>query len=207
MIEGELGFEAIITEHGLCYRRPGVPAQSAEPAPAAPDWQQPRPAVRQEEREPTMDAAASDQRATAVPADRPALRDGAAAAHVRAVWAARGPGEGLRACDQALARQQLNAELHYLRAVLLIDLGRDDDALQAARRTLYLDSGLAIAQFTLGSILERIGRAQAARRPYSNAYEATVRLSADALVPLAEGVRAGALAAAAADALARLGER
>jgi len=32
-------------------------------------------------------------------------------------------------------------------------------------------------------------------------------LSADALVPLAEGVRAGALAAAAADALARLGER
>ena len=228
MLGKHAGFEVVITDHGLCYRRPGVPeldlelAQDAsgplhaydEPDPAAFDWQERASAVDDGAahadgdtyREPRAD---DHEPPAAVPADTlaPARERESAATHVRAVWSARGAHEGLIACDHALVRDAMSAELHYLRAVLLIDLGRDDDALQAARRTLYLESGLAIAQFTLGSILERAGRAHAARRPYANAYEATIALPANAPLPLAEGVRAGALAAAAANALARLGER
>jgi chemotaxis protein methyltransferase CheR len=132
---------------------------------------------------------------------------GPLAEQVRASWRERGAGDGLHACERALQRAAMSPELHYLHAVLLLDLARESDALAAARRALYLDGSLAIVQFTLGAILERAGRADAARRPYRNAYQSTAARPSVEPVPLAEGVQAGELAAAARAALDRLGER
>jgi chemotaxis protein methyltransferase CheR len=197
-------FEVRVTEQGLCYLRPSVAAREHErlepleqQAPAS-IW--PEPATE-----------LADTTETAVPADPIALAGEAeygrrsAAGRIRATWRGEGPGEGLRACQRALLRAAMDAELHYLHAVLLIDLGRDGEALEAVRRTLYLDSGLAIAQFTLGSILERNGRPRAARRPYRNAYERAASRPSEEPVAFAEGVLAGALAAAACSALQRVG--
>jgi len=211
-------FEVRITEHGLCYSRPSVPERDlalAElagwmPAPAFEPAPQPAPierttAVPPEPREAIDELGAID----AVPGASSARSygsHGSLAELVRASWRERGAGEGLHACERALLREAMNAELHYLHAVLLLDLARDADALAAVRRALYLDSGLAIAQFTLGSILERSGRPHAARRPYRNARDAAAARPSAEPVPLADGVQSGALAAAAGAALQRLGE-
>jgi chemotaxis protein methyltransferase CheR len=202
-------FEVRITEHGLCYSRPRVPV--LEHAPIAPV--EPLPlelappeapaAVPPEPMPDVAEVAEVEPFASAVHhGSRAALAE-----QVRASWRERGAAAGLLACERALLRDGMSAELHHLHALLLLDLARDGDALAAARRALYLDSGLAIAQFTLGSILERVGRAHAACRPYRNAHDAAAARPSGELLPMAEGVRAGALAAAARAALDRLGER
>jgi predicted Zn-dependent protease len=57
-----------------------------------------------------------------------------------------------RACAEAALRHPLSAELRYLQAVLLLELGREEEAGRAARRVIYLDRSLALGHFTLGSI-------------------------------------------------------
>jgi chemotaxis protein methyltransferase CheR len=109
-----------------------------------------------------------------------------------------------RVCAAATARHPLSSELHYLRAVLLADLGRDEEAVQAARRALYLDRSLAIVHFTLGSLLERRGDRVGACRAYRNARELCRAGPAEDIVRLTDGEPAGRLAAAAEARLAQL---
>lgn len=74
-----------------------------------------------------------------------------------------------QACREAAAAHPFSVELHYLHVVLLQELGRLDEAAASARRTLYLDRGLAVAHLSLGSILARRGDLDGARRAYRNA--------------------------------------
>ena len=101
-------------------------------------------------------------------------------------------------CAEAAARLPLSVELHYLHAVLLGSLGRDAEAVQAARRVLYLDRSLAVGHFTLGSLLERTGDLTGARRAYRNAHDLCRARPMDEAVPLSDGESAGRLAEAAA---------
>jgi chemotaxis protein methyltransferase CheR len=88
--------------------------------------------------------------------------------------------------------------------VLLLNLGREEEAAQAARRVIYLDRSLAMAHFTLGSILRRRGDHAGARRAYRNARELCAAMPAEQAVALGEGEPAGRLAEAAAVELAVL---
>ncbi len=123
--------------------------------------------------------------------------------HVRALAnfdAARGE----RACAAAAARHPLSTELHYLHGVLLVSLGRDEEAARAVRRVLYLDRSLAVAHFTLGSVLERTGDPAGARRAYRNARDLCRARPTEEPAPLSDGEPAGRLAEAAAAQLAIL---
>jgi chemotaxis protein methyltransferase CheR len=103
--------------------------------------------------------------------------------------------EGVSA--QAAEEHPLTPELHFLRAVLLLALGRDDDAAEAVRRTIYLDRSLAMAHYTLGSICMRRGDLIAARRAYQNAFNLALSMPPDEVVPLSDGERTAELAHAA----------
>ena len=142
------------------------------------------------------------ERAAEYTRDRP---DDAAACllHVRAL-ANLDAARGEQACAAAAARHPLSTELQYLHGVLLATLGRAGEAALAVRRTLYLDRSLAVAHFTLGSILERLGDAAGARRAYRNARDLCRTRPADEPVPLSDGEPAGRLARAAAAQLAIL---
>jgi chemotaxis protein methyltransferase CheR len=126
-----------------------------------------------------------------------------AALHVRAL-ANLDDQEAERACAVAADRHPLSAELAYLHALLLLDLGREAEAARGLRRVLYLDGSLAVVQFTLGSVLERLRDTAAARRAYRNAYDLCCGRPPDEPVPLGEGGQAGHLAEAAAARLAHL---
>jgi chemotaxis protein methyltransferase CheR len=94
--------------------------------------------------------------------------------------------------------------LHYLRAVLLLELGRDEEAAREAQRVIYLDRALAVGHLTLGTILWRLGDMAGARRAYRNARDLCAARSPDELVPLSDGEHAARLAGAAAAQLAVL---
>jgi chemotaxis protein methyltransferase CheR len=85
-----------------------------------------------------------------------------------------------------------------------MECGALAEAAQAVRRVLYLDRSLAIAHFTLGTILQRIGDVPGARRAYRNALAQSAAQPHDAPLPLGEGAVAGWLAEAATAHLALL---
>ena len=113
--------------------------------------------------------------------------------------------EAARACAEMARRHPVSAELHQLWSVLLLAQGQDEAAAVAARRVIYVDRNLAIAHFTLGTILRRQGDLPGARRAFRNARELCAGRPPDEVVPFSDGERAGHLAETSGAQLARLG--
>jgi chemotaxis protein methyltransferase CheR len=96
----------------------------------------------------------------------------------------------------------LAAELHYMRAIVLAGLGQYDEASASLRRVVYLDPSLAVAHFTLGSILWRSGAMADARRCYRNALALCAERPPQERLQLSEDETAGRMAEAARNQLA-----
>ncbi len=100
----------------------------------------------------------------------------------------------LELCAELTLQHPTTVELHYLHSVLLLEQGRNREAADAVRRTLFLDRALAIAHFTLGTIMQRLDDLPAARRAFRNAQRLCRSLSADHVLALSDGERASRLA-------------
>lgn len=131
---------------------------------------------------------------------RPPTTDDVAgsAAEVKALAAAGDREAAERLMDQATGREPLDAELRYLAAALHLRAGRPEAAAAAARAAVYLDGSLAVAHLMLGRAEQLCGNTARARRSFATALELLNSVPADTVVPLAEGERAGPLAATAA---------
>jgi chemotaxis protein methyltransferase CheR len=198
-------FETITTPAGIFYRRPqqalarglGQADSLAARAPPETDMSaESDMSVASARRAPA--AAARPRRLTpefAAPASAEEIAR--AAASVRNLANDAGAAEAEKACRVAIERAPLSVELHYLHALLLIELADAEQAVAALRRTLYLDGRLAIAHFTLGTLLARSGDRRGAERAFRNAEQvAAARPAAEAL-PLSDGLAAAGLALAA----------
>jgi chemotaxis protein methyltransferase CheR len=109
--------------------------------------------------------------------------------------------------DRFVERFPFSTELHLLRATLHMDLADHHEAIQSLRHVLYLDRSLIIAHFMLATAFRRQGRLDEARRAYRNARDLAVAREPNALLPLADGERAGAISEAANAELALLDAR
>jgi tetratricopeptide (TPR) repeat protein len=101
----------------------------------------------------------------------------------------------LRDCDAALARDALRPELHHLRACVLLELDRVEEAESAFRRVLYLDADFAMAQFALGMLAQRAGRGAEARHHFSVVLRLLARRQRGEAVPHSEGLTVARLQA------------
>jgi chemotaxis protein methyltransferase CheR len=211
-LNGLAPFEPVIQPWGVAWRRPPVeasrlilpaaPASVPPPPPVIPSppplvptpaAAMPSPAPPGEALEPSRQAPdRGDWSEAAQRADSPE----AAVLAVRAL-ANQDPRKAVSACAEAAARYPLSVELRYLEALLLLGLGRLDEVERAMRQVLYLDASLAAAHFTLGLVLRLRGDIAGALRAFRSTERLCSALPADAPVPLAEGERAGALAAGA----------
>ena len=149
------------------------------------------------------------RRAVSVPASRPGPQPPAEAALPSAGSC---PADGVRAAlaegcyEQAagLARQAADAEpmrseLHHLLGRALVGLGRDDEALAALRRAVYLDPAAGLAHFLLAGALARCGDAPAAAREYRAAASTLALHPAPATAPELGGRSSSEVAALCAD--------
>jgi chemotaxis protein methyltransferase CheR len=182
------------------------PARSARPPGASPHPTPPPPAPAPSDQAREVAAAFSaGDFARAVALARQLSHDPAACAvGARAVAALRGAVAAEQACADAALRHPLSVELCLLRTLMLLELGRLDEAAESARRTLCLDHQSPMAHFTAATIARRRADLAAARRGYRNARSLAAALPPDAVVPLTDGERAGRLAEAAAAQLALL---
>ncbi len=188
-------FETMATTGGVLYRRRGEQPR-AEPAeilavqaePAVPRTTGLTPAERE--------APAPVRRQQPVrPAPPPAADPGpeAAIALIRASANGGRLHEGLAAAEAAAHRFPLAPGVRYLQAVLFAEAGRDRDAANALRRTLYLDRTLSVAALLLGLVLRRLGDRAGAARALRNARSLLAQRPAGEEVALADGDRAGRL--------------
>jgi chemotaxis protein methyltransferase CheR len=92
-----------------------------------------------------------------------------------------------QAALDALRQFPLAPELHYLHAIVCAELGRAEAAIASLRRVLYIDPTLALAHFTLASMLLRAGRRSEAQRAYQAALATCSVQPPDDLLPLSEG--------------------
>ncbi len=200
-------FETVVTSAGVFYRR-GRPAEAPALAQAsAPPTSQASapPAVRAKEGArhpppiPPRPRPAPPRRLES-PADGPA----ACIPEIKALANAAGAVAAADAAAQVTSRFPLSAELHFLHAVLLISLGRDEEAGDVLRRVLYLDRSLAVAHFVVGSLLVRRGDVGGARAAYRNARDLAAKRHPDELLPLSDGEPAGRLSEVAAAQMALL---
>jgi len=96
-----------------------------------------------------------------------------------------------QACVAALAVDPMCAELHHVRAILLLARGRLAEAREAARRAIYLVPDLAVGHFVLATIAARQADRARARGAFRHAAELAGARPADEPVALGDGETAG----------------
>lgn len=97
----------------------------------------------------------------------------------------------LRWCEQDQGSPDLNPATCYLRALILYEQGHFDRARSALRQTLYLDSSLVVAHFTLGQLDNAQHRRPQALVHWRHALELLANLEAEDVVPESGGLSAG----------------
>jgi chemotaxis protein methyltransferase CheR len=98
-------------------------------------------------------------------------------------------------CAQALERDPLSIEAHYLLAQIHEHQGALERALAGYRRTVYLDWQFVPGLIGMADIWRQMGRAAESRRYYQNALKRLAQLDPGAPVPNVDGATAGELIA------------
>jgi chemotaxis protein methyltransferase CheR len=101
--------------------------------------------------------------------------------------------EALSWCDKAIGSEKVDPRHHYLRAAILQELGRSQDAAESLKHTLYLDPDFVPAHLALGNQLLRQDKRNDARRHFRIAFELLRNAPQDELLPELEGMTAGRL--------------
>lgn len=96
-------------------------------------------------------------------------------------------------CHKAIAEDVLNPRFYYLLATVLLEQDREEEASQALRQTLYLDSKFILAHFTFGNLSLRQKKTREARRHFQNAVVLLRQQHRDTILPESEGLTAGRL--------------
>jgi chemotaxis protein methyltransferase CheR len=177
-------FATVMTEEGLLYRRLEGTAREEAAQPSGP--------IAEPLAPPPLLPPARPRRPVAVrePAP-PASAPPGLAARVRELADAGNVAEALAAAEAASRLTPDSAELHYLRAVLLSEAGRDRDAADVLRRVLYLDGQLAVAALALGLVLRRLGDRTGSKRALIRARSLAAARPAGEQLPLADGEVSG----------------
>ncbi|WP_254434893.1 protein-glutamate O-methyltransferase CheR [Magnetospirillum sp. UT-4] len=114
--------------------------------------------------------------------------------------------EALAACDGLIATDALDAGAHFLRALIVEQMGDLGACETALRRTIYLDRQAVLAHYHLGLFLARRGDSQGARRSFRNVLALLERLDADSELENGDHLTAGQLRETVAMHLSSIGE-
>jgi chemotaxis protein methyltransferase CheR len=96
-------------------------------------------------------------------------------------------------CEKILAIDNINPSVHYLLSLILREQDKEEEAIRALNRSVYLDQNFAVAYFTLGNLLLRKGNAGKAQKCFKNARSALATCKYDDIVPESDGLSAGRL--------------
>jgi len=102
--------------------------------------------------------------------------------------------KALELCETALQTDKLNPSLYYLKASILQELGRHDEAERALQSTLFLDANFALARVMLGAIARGQARWGEAFKHFAAALSQLEQMPPDHVLPETDGLTAGEMA-------------
>ena len=77
--------------------------------------------------------------------------------------------DALTWCERWIAADKLDSAGHYLRAVILLELARPEQARSCLQRAIYLDPDFVLAHFALGNLARSCGKPTASDKHFANA--------------------------------------
>jgi chemotaxis protein methyltransferase CheR len=95
--------------------------------------------------------------------------------------------------SKAIEADKLNAHHRYFHAVILHEQGRDDDAISALRKAMYVDPRFPLPHFLLGHLIARKGKSHDARKHFRHSLQLLAHYQRDQILPESEGMTAGRL--------------
>ena len=101
--------------------------------------------------------------------------------------------DALMWCDRWIDADKLNAGGHYLRAIVLLEQGKEDEARGSLQRAVYLHPDFVLAHFALGNLARSRGKPGETDRYFRNALHLLARHQPDDLLPESDGLTAGRL--------------
>ena len=101
--------------------------------------------------------------------------------------------EALIWCERALATTKTDPELHFLRAAILQELQRDEEALLALRNVLFLDPAHVLANFTMANLCRRRGQVSAAAKHLARVRQLLTDRNESEELPQSGGLTVGQL--------------
>jgi chemotaxis protein methyltransferase CheR len=96
-------------------------------------------------------------------------------------------------CDRWVAADKLDASGHYLRAVVLQELGDRNQSRRSLQRATYLRPDLVLAHFALGNLARADGRSDEADKHFANALGLLRNCQPNDVLPESDGLTAGRL--------------
>jgi chemotaxis protein methyltransferase CheR len=99
--------------------------------------------------------------------------------------------DALAVCESAIAGDRLDPRLLYLKATILQELNREEEAIESLKRSIYLDPDSAPAHFILGNLAMRSGDASTGMRCFKNAQALLSTRGDEEILPESEGLTAG----------------
>jgi chemotaxis protein methyltransferase CheR len=101
--------------------------------------------------------------------------------------------QALAVCDDALRQDKLDPSLYYLKAEILQEQGKLEEAQMALLRSLYLDPQLVMAHFAMGNLALWRGNVERSDKHFRNALALLESRPPDEIVPGSEGMTVGRL--------------
>ncbi|MBN2414459.1 tetratricopeptide repeat protein [bacterium] len=95
--------------------------------------------------------------------------------------------------EKAISDDKLNPDSHHLRAALLQEQNRLDEAAESLRRVLYLDPDYMMAHFMLGNLYRQRGYWEESEKHFNNTLLLLKDKNPDSILPDTDGMTAGGL--------------
>jgi len=96
--------------------------------------------------------------------------------------------EALAWLDKAEQQDSLQPQVHYLRALIQLQIDNREGALVSLRQAVYCDPSFALAHYSLGTLYQQRGEYRTAARHWRMAQQAIADLDADHPLPYAEDI-------------------
>jgi len=96
-------------------------------------------------------------------------------------------------CEKAIEANKLNPGLYYLRATILSERGKMEEAAASLNKVLYLDPDFVLAHFALGNLSLLNGRYVETRKHFKNTAQLLAKYRPEEALPEADGLTAGKL--------------
>jgi chemotaxis protein methyltransferase CheR len=101
--------------------------------------------------------------------------------------------DALAWCDRWVAADKLNASGHYLRAVVLQELGENEQSRHSLQRATYLQPEFVLAHFAMGNLARACGKNNEVDKHFTNASRLLKACPPGDVLPESDGLTAGRL--------------